>query len=311
MKIAIISDIHGNLEALKATLNDIEKRKTDKIICLGDIIAKGVHSKECIELIRKKCEIVIQGNCDEYFSMEHKNINQLNEQEQRRIKWNQSLINKEDRTVFAAKRNFLKNTVVLAFSLIMGIILDRFTTAGYELYGFMILFAIVFAIAFIDISIRIKTYKPDVIQEKINLKDFPCQLDNVTMRNQKIQINFTSSVMPFHFNTDTNISFSNIVKKYLESGKSTVELPLADNIICKIEFTSSKREQPFSIDLNCNRSSVTFLGEFQIINYSARILLNTLVDQRKIVEFSGDGYGVVLTDIPDEEIELKKILNSN
>ena len=147
--------------------------------------------------------------------------------------------------------------------------------------------------------------------EKINLKDFPCQLDNVTMRNQKIQINFTSSVMPFHFNTDTNISFSNIVKKYLESGKSTVELPLADNIICKIEFTSSKREQPFSIDLNCNRSSVTFLGEFQIINYSARILLNTLVDQRKIVEFSGDGYGVVLTDIPDEEIELKKILNSN
>ena len=97
MKIAIISDIHGNLEALKATLNDIEKRKTDKIICLGDIIAKGVHSKECIELIRKKCEIVIQGNCDEYFSMEHKNINQLNEQEQRRIKWNQSLINKEDR----------------------------------------------------------------------------------------------------------------------------------------------------------------------------------------------------------------------
>ena len=97
MKIAIISDIHGNLEALKATLNDIEKRKTDKIICLGDIIAKGVHSKEYIELIRKKCEIVIQGNCDEYFSMEHKNINQLNEQEQRRIKWNQSLINKEDR----------------------------------------------------------------------------------------------------------------------------------------------------------------------------------------------------------------------
>lgn len=147
--------------------------------------------------------------------------------------------------------------------------------------------------------------------EKIKLKDFTCQLDNVTMRNQKIQINFTSSVMPFHFNTDTNISFSNIVKKYLESGKSTIELPLADNIICKIKFTSSKREQPFSIDLNCNRSSITLLGEFQVINYSARILLNTLVDQRKIVEFSSDGYGVALTDIPDEEIELKKILNSN
>ena len=97
MKIAIISDIHGNLEALKETLKDIKKRNVDKIICLGDIIAKGVHSKECVKLIRQKCDIVLQGNCDEYFSIDYKNINELNIQEQKRIKWNQSLINKEDR----------------------------------------------------------------------------------------------------------------------------------------------------------------------------------------------------------------------
>ena len=97
MKIAIISDIHGNLEALKATLNDIEERKVEKIICLGDIIAKGVHPKECLALIRTKCEIVLQGNCDIYFSTEHRNIDEMDEQERKRIKWNQSLINKEDR----------------------------------------------------------------------------------------------------------------------------------------------------------------------------------------------------------------------
>ena len=97
MKIAIISDIHGNLEALKATLNDIKKRKADKIICLGDIIAKGVHPKECIELIRKNCEIVLQGNCDIHFSSEHNNISTMPEQEQKRIHWNQSLISKEER----------------------------------------------------------------------------------------------------------------------------------------------------------------------------------------------------------------------
>ena len=97
MKIAIISDIHGNLEALKATLKDIEKRKVDKIICLGDIIAKGVHPKECIELIRKNCEIALQGNCDLHFSKEYNNITEFSEQEQKRIKWNQSLISKEDR----------------------------------------------------------------------------------------------------------------------------------------------------------------------------------------------------------------------
>ena len=87
------------------------------------------------------------------------------------VNWRMTLIKKEDRPTFAAKRNFLKNTVALAFSLIMGVILDRFTASGYELYGFMILFTIVFIIAFIDIAIRIKTYKPDVIQEKISVKD--------------------------------------------------------------------------------------------------------------------------------------------
>ncbi len=97
MKIAIISDIHGNLEALKATLKDIKKRQVNKIICLGDIIAKGIHAKECIELVKENCEIVIQGNCDRYFSMEHEGFELMPEQEQKRIKWNQSLINEEDR----------------------------------------------------------------------------------------------------------------------------------------------------------------------------------------------------------------------
>lgn len=97
MKIAIISDVHGNLEALKATMQDIERRRVDKIICLGDTIAKGVHAKECLEIVKEKCEIVIQGNTDAYFAAEHNNIQELSEQEQKRIKWNQSLITKEDK----------------------------------------------------------------------------------------------------------------------------------------------------------------------------------------------------------------------
>lgn len=97
MRIAIISDIHGNLEALKATLQDIKKRNVDKIICLGDIIAKGVHPKECIKLVKENCEIIIQGNCDKHFAMKHTDIEQLSEQEQKRINWNQSLITEKDR----------------------------------------------------------------------------------------------------------------------------------------------------------------------------------------------------------------------
>lgn len=87
------------------------------------------------------------------------------------VNWRMSLIKKEDRTNFASTRNIFKNTVVLAFSLIMGVVLDKFTTSGYELYGFLVLFAIVFIIAFIDIALRINTYKPELVQKEIGVID--------------------------------------------------------------------------------------------------------------------------------------------
>ena len=87
------------------------------------------------------------------------------------INWRMTLIKKEDRTTFASTRNILKNTVVLVFSLVMGVVLDRFTASGYELYGFIILFVIVFIISFIDITLRINTHKPEIIQENISIKD--------------------------------------------------------------------------------------------------------------------------------------------
>lgn len=94
--IAVISDIHGNLEALKSVLEDIKKRNIEKIICLGDIIAKGSNQKECLELIKENCQIVLRGNCDEFFSLDI-DINKFNETEQKRIIWNHGKITDEDR----------------------------------------------------------------------------------------------------------------------------------------------------------------------------------------------------------------------
>ncbi len=66
MKFACISDIHGNFEALKFVLNDIEKSEDiDLILCNGDIVGYYPHPLECIELVRNRCEHVIQGNHDE------------------------------------------------------------------------------------------------------------------------------------------------------------------------------------------------------------------------------------------------------
>ena len=76
MKIAVISDIHGNLPALEAVLNDIKKRAIDKIICLGDIVGKGPSSKETIDICRKECDIVIKGNWDDALYKAYVDFNQ-------------------------------------------------------------------------------------------------------------------------------------------------------------------------------------------------------------------------------------------
>ena len=49
MRTALISDIHGNLEALEKVLEDIDRRGVDEIICLGDIVGYGPNPIECVE----------------------------------------------------------------------------------------------------------------------------------------------------------------------------------------------------------------------------------------------------------------------
>ena len=69
MRLAVISDIHGNMQALDAVLEDIEKEKCDRIFCLGDIAMAGPEPVKAIEKIKSiyeegKMEL-IQGNTDE------------------------------------------------------------------------------------------------------------------------------------------------------------------------------------------------------------------------------------------------------
>ena len=94
MRIAVISDIHGNLEALKTVLDDIKNKNIDKIFCLGDIIAKGSHPVECIKLVKENCDVVIRGNCDEYFASDL-DLSNKPDLEISRIKWNKSKLDND------------------------------------------------------------------------------------------------------------------------------------------------------------------------------------------------------------------------
>ncbi len=65
LKIAIFSDVHSNLPALKAVLADIDIHKVDQIYCLGDLVDFAPWTNEVIELIRSRNIPTIMGNHDE------------------------------------------------------------------------------------------------------------------------------------------------------------------------------------------------------------------------------------------------------
>lgn len=65
MRIAFISDIHGNLTALEAVLADIKKQGADQTICLGDTISLGPQPLETLNTLRELNSIYIMGNHDE------------------------------------------------------------------------------------------------------------------------------------------------------------------------------------------------------------------------------------------------------
>lgn len=64
MRIAIISDIHGNLPALETVLEEIKTKKPDQIVCLGDLVGYGPFPNECVAIIREMNIPVVMGNHD-------------------------------------------------------------------------------------------------------------------------------------------------------------------------------------------------------------------------------------------------------
>jgi predicted phosphodiesterase len=72
---AIISDIHSNLEALQAVLEDIKKHGVTEIYCLGDVVGYGPNPRECVDLVMK-CKVVLLGNHDQGAMFDPEGFNQ-------------------------------------------------------------------------------------------------------------------------------------------------------------------------------------------------------------------------------------------
>ncbi len=65
MKLAVLSDIHGNMFALNAVLEGIKKHNPERILCLGDLAMAGPEPNKTIDFVKTQDWTVIQGNTDE------------------------------------------------------------------------------------------------------------------------------------------------------------------------------------------------------------------------------------------------------
>jgi len=65
-RIALISDVHGNLTALEAVLEDVDARGISRIFNLGDYVGKGPRGRQVVDMCRERCEVNIVGNWDDF-----------------------------------------------------------------------------------------------------------------------------------------------------------------------------------------------------------------------------------------------------
>jgi predicted phosphodiesterase len=64
MRVAILSDVHSNLEALTAVLRAVDGARVDRVVSLGDIVGYGASPNACCELVRSVAEVTLLGNHD-------------------------------------------------------------------------------------------------------------------------------------------------------------------------------------------------------------------------------------------------------
>ncbi len=96
MRFAIFSDIHANLEALEAVLEDAHEHNCRHFVCLGDVVGYNANPHECVERIRHMDCPIVKGNHDEQASL-IESSRDFNELAERAIQWTRDHLTAEDK----------------------------------------------------------------------------------------------------------------------------------------------------------------------------------------------------------------------
>lgn len=109
MKRAIISDIHSNLEAFQAVLEDLQNQGASEIICLGDLVGYGPNPVECVDLmmdLQIPGKVCLLGNHDLAAVFDPVGFNSIAEQA---IFWTRTVLEKTEDSKRSLRWEFLNN----------------------------------------------------------------------------------------------------------------------------------------------------------------------------------------------------------
>lgn len=118
MRLAVISDVHANVEALEAVLKDIGKRGIGEILFLGDAVGYGPDPNECVELLKENCKVLIAGNHD-WAAAGLTDIDYFNEDARAAVLRTKEVLTDKNRKVLAALpvvKNLKKENILLVHS---------------------------------------------------------------------------------------------------------------------------------------------------------------------------------------------------
>ena len=97
MRIALISDIHGNCFALDAALADLQSHTVDQIICLGDTLQGGAQPAETIKRLHALACPIVMGNADAWLLAEENDTAEPTTEQQREVRlWTLSQLSPDD-----------------------------------------------------------------------------------------------------------------------------------------------------------------------------------------------------------------------
>jgi predicted phosphodiesterase len=94
MKVAIISDIHGNLDAFRQVLNDIDASGVDAVVCLGDNVGYGPEPEQVIRQVRERNIPCVMGN-HELAVLDNEHLNWFNPTARRSLQQTMTLLSEE------------------------------------------------------------------------------------------------------------------------------------------------------------------------------------------------------------------------